>query len=147
MNTRRLIADCRRTVIAGALALAFPLSGAAADNVPPETLNVKAFPDHYVAAGKPFADLAALEAWARPIVIRSVWLDFCYPATTRELVTTVERLHLTYSAGMQVRTLSLGEAGCVPAAGHSSSPPAHVASMRVDAEYLATDEFSRGKLP
>jgi hypothetical protein len=72
--------------------------------VPPETLNVKAFPDRNVVAGKLFADLAALEAWARPIVIRSVWLDFCYPATTREVVTTVERLHSAYSSGMQIRT-------------------------------------------
>ncbi len=114
MNTRRLIADCRR---------------------------------NYVAAGKPFADLAALEAWARPIVIRSVWLDFCYPATTRELVSTVERLHSAYSSGMQIRTLHPGEGECVLAAGHSSPLPAHVASMRADAEHLATDEFGRGKLP
>lgn len=147
MNTRRLIADCRRTVIASALALAFPLTGVAADNVPPETLNVKAFPDRYVAAGKPFADLAALEAWARPIVIRSVWLDFCYPATTRELVSTVERFHSVYSSGMQVRTLSPGEAGCVQAAGSPNPLPAHVAITRTEADYLATDESGRGKLP
>jgi hypothetical protein len=138
---RRLIADCHRTVIADACALAFPLSGAAANNVPPETLNVKAFPDRYVVAGKLFADLAALEAWAGPIANRSAWLDFCYPATTRELVSTVERLHSAYSGGMQIRTPHPGEGGCVPAAGHSSpSPlPAHEAIMRADAEYLATD--------
>jgi hypothetical protein len=147
MNTHSLIAGCRTTVIAAGFALAFPLSGAAADNVPPETLNVRAFSDHYVAAGKPFADLAALEAWARPIVIRSVWLDFCYPPTTRELVSTVERLHSAYSSEMQIRTLHPGEAGCVPEAGHSSQLPAHVGTMRDDTEYLATDAFGRGTLP
>jgi hypothetical protein len=147
MNTRTLISVCGRTAITGAFALAFPLSGIAADNAPPETLNVRAFSDHYVAAGKPFADLAALEAWAKPILIRSVWLDFCYPVSTGQFVSTVERLHSAYSGGMQVRTLSSGDEGCVSVASRSSASPAHETVVRADAEYLATDEFGRGKLP
>ena len=145
MIARNLVAACRSVV--GGLVFAFPLSGAAADNVPPETLSIKAFPDHYVASGKPFADLAALEAWARPIVIRSVWLDFCYPATTGELVSTVQRLHPVYSSGMQIRILSSGEAGCVPTVGRSHPTSAHVATVRADIEYLAADEFGRSTLP
>lgn len=122
MNARTLISACCRTVIAGGFALALlPLPGAAADNAPPETLYVKVFPDHYVAAGKPFADLAALEAWARPILIRSVWLDFCYPASAKEIVSAVERVRATYSSDMQIRMLSAGQERCASEAEHTSS--------------------------
>lgn len=147
MNAHTHFAGFRAIVIAGVLALVSPLSGRAADNAPPETLNVKVFRDHYVAAGKPFTDLAALEAWARPIVIRSVWLDFCFPASTPQLVATVERIHSAYSAGMQVRTLSGSEDECVSAAANARPTPAHKPPLRTDADYLATDEFRRGKLP
>lgn len=147
MNAHTHFAGFRAIVIAGVLALVSPLSGRAADNAPPETLNVKVFRDHYVAAGKPFTDLAALEAWARPIVIRSVWLDFCFPASTPQLVATVERIHSRYSAGLQVRTLSGTEEECVSAAAQSSSTQANGPIVRADADSRATAGFSRGKLP
>ena len=133
MDVRTLISGCCSTVIAGGFAFALPLTGIAADNAPPETLYIKAFPDHYVAAGKPFTDFAAVKAWARPILIRSVWLDFCYPASTREIVSAVERVHSAYSSGMQIRVLSPAEEGCLSAADQESSSSAQKKTARADA--------------
>jgi hypothetical protein len=147
MNTRSLISLCRRTVIAGGLFLLFPLSGLAVDNTPPETLNVKVYPDHYVAAGKPFADLASLEAWAKPILIHTVWLDFCGPVSTTQLLDAVARFHAAYPEGIQVRTLSPGDAGCVYAAGRASRSAAEEDLVPADAGFLASDESGRSKLP
>jgi len=103
--------------------------------------------DQPLAAGKPFADLASLEAWARPILIRSVWIDFCYPASTQQLVSAVARLHSSYPGAIPLRTLSPGEEGCAPAIGHPSSSQAHETIVHADAEYLATDEWGRSTLP
>ena len=130
MNVRTLVSACCSTAIAGGFAFVLPLAGIAADNAPPETLYIKAFPNHYVAAGKPFADFAAVKAWARPILIRSVWLDFCYPASTKEIVSTVERVHSAYSSGMQIRVLSPTEEGCMSAADHESSSLAQEKTAR-----------------
>ena len=82
----RLASLFHRTVVAGGFSLVIPFSGMAADNAPPEALNVKVFPDRYVAAGKSFADLAGLEAWAKPILLRALWLDNCSPASTKQLL-------------------------------------------------------------
>ena len=57
MNACPAVSRCRRSVIAGGLALVFPLSALGLNSVSPEALNVKVFPDRYVAAGKPFFDL------------------------------------------------------------------------------------------
>ncbi|MCG6873612.1 MAG: hypothetical protein LJE97_00830 [Betaproteobacteria bacterium] len=146
MKTHRLASLCRRAGISAGFALVLPLSGIAADNAPPEALYVKVYPDHYVAAGKPFANLAAVQAWAKPILIRTVWLDFCGPVSTKKLLATVERFHSVYSDGIQVRTLSPGEAGCVSSADSKSSSQAAVGSLRADAD-LAADERSRSTRP
>jgi hypothetical protein len=142
VNTRSFFSPCRRTVVAGALFLLCPLSGLAADNAPPETLNVKVYPDHYVAAGKPFADLASLEAWAKPILIRTVWLDFCGAVSTAQLLDAIARFHAAYPEGIQVRTLSPGDAGCV-AAGRANRSAADEDLVPADAGLLA----SRSTLP
>ena len=138
-----LVSLYSRTVISGAFALVVPLAGNAADNAPPEALNVKVFPDRYVAAGKPFPDVAALAAWARPIVIRTLWLDTCGPASTKQLLAAVEQFQSTYPDGIQIRALPQGEAGCASAAGSETSfQPGHT-----DAAYLAADESGRSILP
>jgi hypothetical protein len=147
MNTRTLVSLGRRTVTVGGFALLFPLSGLAADNAPPDTLNVKVYSDHYVAAGKPFADLAALKAWAEPILIHTVWLDFCGSVSTEQLIGLVARFHAAYPAGIQIRTLSPGDARCIPAAGHASRTAAEEDLVPADAEYLAHDELGRSRLP
>jgi len=142
-----LVSLYSRTVIAGAFAFAIPLAGIAADNAPPEALNVKIFPDRYVAAGKPFADVAALAAWAKPIVIRTLWLDTCGSASTKQLLAAVERFQSTYPDGIQIRALSAEEAGCVSAASNETRAVTDGKPGRADAAYLASDESGRSMLP
>jgi hypothetical protein len=147
MNPCTLISMCRRIVITGAFALVLPLPVIAAESLPPETLDVIVLPDRYVAAGKPFTDLAALEAWARPIVLRSVWVDFCYSPTTPQLVAVVERLYSKYSSSVQIRTLPPDEGECAAAAGSATTTGAGERLTLAGANYLAVDAFGRGKLP
>ena len=108
MSTYAVLSRCRRTVVATAVGAVFPLAGLAADNVPPEALNVKVLPDRYVAAGKQFVDLAALEAWAKPIQIRTLWLDSCGNTSTKRLLAAVERFHAVYAEGGQIPHAALG---------------------------------------
>jgi len=75
MSIHPVVSRYRTTLVAGGFALILPLSALAIDNVPPEALSVKVLPDRYAAAGRSFADLAELEAWAKPIRIRVLWLD------------------------------------------------------------------------
>lgn len=147
MSTRPLASLCRKALYAAGLVLAMPLSPTAADNAPPEALHVKILPDRYVAAGKSFVDVAALETWAKPILIRTLWLDNCNPASTKLLLDAVERFHSVYSNGIQIRALSPGEAGCISVAINESPVLAHSRTMRADAEYLVVDEFGRSNMP
>jgi hypothetical protein len=110
-----------------ALALAVPLSASAAG----DTLDVKVLPDRYLVAGRSFADVAALEAWARPARIRTLQLETCGPASTRQLLAAVERFQAVSVEGIQIRALPVAEPACVPA----------------DAGYFATDETGRSVLP
>jgi hypothetical protein len=147
MNARWISPRCRSALVAGGLALILPLSGTAVDSVPPEALNVKVFPDRYVIAGRPFPDLAALEAWAKPILIRTLWLDSCGAASTRQLLAAVERFHSIYPEGILIRTLPRGEAECLSAAEHASGGQPNMSLSRPDAEYYATDQLGRSALP
>lgn len=147
MSAHAAISRFRRTLVAGGLALIAPLSALAVDNVPPETLDVKVFPDRYVAAGKPFVELAALEAWAKPIVIREVWLDGCGPASGKQLIAALERFHSTYWTRIRVRTFPPGEAACVSAAAYAGLAQDIALQRPADAEFLATDASGRSTLP
>lgn len=142
-----LVSLYRRTVAAAAFALVIPLSGIAADNAPPETLNVKVFPDYYVAAGRAFADVASLAAWAEPILIRTLWLDTCSPASTKQLLAAVERFQSMYPEGIQIRALPPGESGCVSAMDNKSTMPTNAKAPSADAGYFASDESGRSMLP
>jgi hypothetical protein len=119
------------------LALIFPLPGLALDNAPPGALSIKVFPDRYVAADKPFSDLATLEAWAKLIRVRVLWLDGCGPAATGQLLAAVERFHRVYVEGVQIRTFAASEPACLAAA---TQPPA-------DEAYYASDQYGRSTLP
>lgn len=146
MGVHPLVSLYIRTIIAGGLLVLIPLSAAAADNLPPETLDVKVFPDRYVVAGRPFADLAALAAWAKPIVIRTLWLDACGPASTKQLLTAVEHFQSVYPEGIQIRTLPAEDAVCESA----STDARRMTEMNYrppDGQYLAADEFGRSILP
>ena len=145
MNARASVSRRIGTFLAAGLGLVLPLSGFAADNLPPETLAVKVFPDRYVAAGKPFANLAALEAWARPILLREVWVDSCGPASAARALAAVEHFQSAYKGAIRVRTLPSGEAGCVSAAAYVSLT--YEGTCPEDRAYFASDEFGRSMLP
>ena len=144
MSAYAVLSRCRRSIVVTALALGFPLAGLAADNVPPEALNVKVFPDRYVAAGKQFTDLAALEAWAKPIAIRTLWLDSCGNASTKQLLAAVERFYAVYAEGVQIRTFAPGDPGCLEPVADLGT---RVFAIPAGYEYLATDRSGRGVMP
>jgi len=144
MRTHSVVSRFCKTLVVGGFAFLLPPTGFAFDNVPPETLNVKVFPDRYVAGGKPFADLASLEAWARPILLREVWVDSCGPAAAAQTLAAVERLQSAYKGAIRVRTLASGEAACVSAGEYARLSY----DLRPeDRAYLATDESGRSVLP
>ena len=129
----------RGTLATVAAALLLPLSALAADNAPPEALNVKVFPDRYVVASKPFADLASLEAWAKPILVRTLWLDSCSPASTKQIVAAVERFQSRFQDGIQIRSFSPRAPECAEAY--------MVGGGRIGTDYYATDESGRSMTP
>ena len=88
MCTRRILSRSTLPFACSAI-LALPLPALATDGVPPEALSVKVYTDRYVAAGKPFIDLAALESWAKPIPLRAMWLDNCSHASVPQLLAAV----------------------------------------------------------
>ncbi len=142
MNARPYVSRCRWIIAAGSLMLILSVTGLGLDSVPPEALNVKVFPDRFVAAGKPFSDIAALEAWAKPIRIRTLWLDSCGNGSTKQLLAAVERLHSAYAEGVQIRTFAAGEPACLVA-----GEQAGMSRPLVDAAYLATDQHGRSTMP
>jgi hypothetical protein len=148
MSTHAVDSCRRRALVAGCFALIVPLSGLAQDNVPPEALSVKVYSDRYVAAGKPFSDLAALEAWAKPIRIRTLWLDSCGPASTGQLLAAVQRFHQVYVEGVQIRTFAANEAACVGADDQASVTVRDSVTIASDDEaYIATDQYGRSTIP
>jgi hypothetical protein len=144
MNMLAVVCRCRAVLTVSGLAFMLPLSGVAADNVPPEALNVKVFPDRYVAAGRPFADLTALETWAKSILIRTLWLDSCGNASTRQLLAAVERFHTVYAEGVQIRTFAPGDPGCLEPLADRAMP---ARGWPAAYEYLVTDRSGRSVMP
>jgi hypothetical protein len=142
MNANSFVSRCRWILAAGGLFLVHPGTALGLDSVPPEALNVKVFSDRYVAAGKPFSDLAALEAWAKPIRIRTLWLDSCGNGSTKQLLAAVERFHSVYAEGVQIRTFAAGEPECLGA-----GEQAGVSRPLADVAYHATDQHGRSTMP
>lgn len=147
MSIHAVVSPRRRILVVGSFALIVPLSGLALDNAPPEALSVKVFSDRYVAAGKPFSDLAALEAWANPIRIRFLWLDSCGPAATSQLLAAVERFHRVYVEGVQIRTFAAGDPACVGATKQASWVRDGLTQAPSDEAYYATDQYGRSTIP
>ncbi len=147
MNAHPVVARCRWILAAGGLALTLPLSALGLDAVPPEALHVKVFPDRYVAAGKPFSDLAALEAWAKPILIRTLWLDSCGNGSTKQLLAAVERFHAVYAEGVQIRTFATGAPACLGAVERAGWARDAVSRAPTAAAYFATDQYGRSTIP
>jgi hypothetical protein len=148
MNTYAVLLRCRWILAAGGLALALPPAALGLDSVPQEALNVKVFPDRYVVAGKPFSDLAALEAWAKPSLIRTLWLDSCGNASTTQLLAAVERFHRVYAKGVQIRTFAADEPACVGAVDQASEAARDSVTRGAgDEAYFATDQYGRSTIP
>ena len=126
---------------------ALPLVAIAQRTLPPEALNVKVFHDGYVAAGKPFTDLAALEAWAKPIRIRTLWLDSCGKESTGQLLAVVERFHAVYAEGVQIRTFPAGAPECAGARGVDGRGARQARKPAADLAHLATDRHGRSIMP
>jgi hypothetical protein len=147
MSAYAVVSRFRCNLLAAVVVLIFPLGVLALDNAPPEALSVKVFPDRYVAAGKPFSDLAALEAWAKPIRIRVLWLDSCGPESIKPLLAAVERFHSVYVEGIQIRTFAIGEPGCRWEIDSTALTQDGVSRLPVTDEYHATDQSGRSKMP
>lgn len=147
MTTHAVVARILGTFVAGSLALVFPAAALAADNLPPETLAVKVFPDRYVAVGKQFDDLAALEAWAKPIVLQELRLETCSPRAGKQLLAAVARFQDVYREAVLIRTQSPGEPAACASAAHAGAMPAVAGTRPDDREYLATNASGRSILP
>ena len=148
MSVHSIVSRGCRALVVGGFARILPLSGLALDNAPPEALSVKVFPDRYVAAGKPFTDLAQLEAWAKPILIHVLWLDSCGPASTGQLLAAVERFHRVYVEGVQIRTYAADEPACAGAAEQARGAARDgVTGAPGDEAYLRTDQYGRSTIP
>lgn len=147
MSAHPIVSRCRRTLVATGFGLILPLSVLGVDNAPPEALSVKVFPDRYVAAGRPFSDLVALESWAKPIRIRVLWLDNCSTESVQPLLAAVERFHSVYAEGIQIRTFGPGEAGCNWASEQAIWAQDHMGGLPAGDEYYATDESGRSRMP
>ncbi|HZA95462.1 MAG TPA: hypothetical protein VE421_04935 [Burkholderiaceae bacterium] len=147
MSIHVVVTHNRRRIAAATLALGLPLSGLALDGVPPESLSVKIFADRYVVAGKPFSDIAALEAWAAPNRTRVLRLDSCGPASTEHLLAAVERFHKVYVEGIQIRSFAAGEPACVGSVEQASSSLNSASEIQTGLPYYPSDKSGRSLVP
>ena len=133
-------------LIAGGLFLIVPLLAIAACPTPAAVVHVKVFPDHYAVNEQKFADVVALEASLALSDYRVVHLDNCGPASTRALLTVVERLHYAHTGVIELHKLPAGEEGCSLAKGVAIGAQGRVGSSE-DSAYFATDSFGRSIMP
>jgi hypothetical protein len=115
---------CRTTAaraVAGSVALLLPLAAVALDPAPARSLSVSVFSDRYVAAGRQFSDLDALEGWVKSASPRVLRLDGCGAASAARLLATVERFQHSY---LDIRMSEAGDAGCTTVAAGRSIPAA-----------------------
>jgi hypothetical protein len=100
----------RRTILAagGSLLWLLPIGGAGAQT---PAVSVGVFPDHYVAAGRSFDDLNALEDAIAPMRPERVQLTACGDGTARALRAAAHRFR---NASLELRTAARGDAACEP---------------------------------
>ena len=133
-------------LIAGGLFLIVPLLAIAASPTPAAVVHVKVFPDHYAVNEQKFADVVALEASLALSDYRVVHLDNCGPASTRALLTVVERLHYAHTGVIELHKLPAGEEGCSQAKSVAIGAQGQIGSSK-DSAYFATDSFGRSIMP
>jgi hypothetical protein len=98
MNLHPVISSLRKLAIAASVVFWVPLSGLAQDSVANGTLAVSIFAEHYVAAGRVFADLDAVQSLAQPMRPRALRLDLCDPTASRRLLAAGYRFRHAYLA-------------------------------------------------
>lgn len=133
-------------LIAGGLFLIVPLLAIAACPTPAAVVHVKVFPDHYAVNEQKYADVVALEASLALSDYRVVHLDNCGPASTRALLTVVERLQYAHTGVIELHKLPAGEEGCSLAKGVAIGAQGQIGSSK-DSAYFATDSFGRSIMP
>ena len=118
MPARSIVSRFCRTAAAGALTLAFPLAGLAADRTSGATLTVTVFADRYMAADVPFADLDVLDALVHPMNASVLQLEGCGPESVGALLAAAERYRGAY---LEIRMLAGSEGACTAAAADDSA--------------------------
>ena len=133
-------------LIAGGLFLIVPLLAIAACPTPAAVVHGKVFPDHHAVNEQKYADVVALEASLALSDYRVVHLDNCGPASTRALLTVVERLQYAHTGVIELHKLPAGEEGCSLAKGVAIGAQGQIGSSK-DSAYFATDSFGRSIMP
>jgi hypothetical protein len=145
MDVRSIASRWSRTAAAGALALALPLAGFAADRTSGATLTVTAFPDRYVSVGVPFVDLDALDALVNPALPSVLQLDGCGPESANALLAAAERYRGTY---LEIRMLAGSERACTAAATVSAVRVSQAGgAIPTRAAPAPTDRYWRSVMP
>lgn len=125
MSALTIVSRFSRAVVAGAVAgtvaLMLPLAAIGKDPASARSLSVSVFSDRYVAAGRQFSDLAALEGWVKSAGLRVIRLDGCGAGSAARLLATVERFQYAH---LEIRMSEAGEPGCKTVATGRSIPVA-----------------------
>lgn len=95
--------------IATAACLIFPAHGFAADATGARTRLVRVLPDHYLAGGKRFHDLDALEAWVTASGATALRLESCTSAANKALGAATARFRHMY---LDLRVPASGQVAC-----------------------------------
>jgi hypothetical protein len=102
-------------------------------------------PGQYVIGAVHSADIARIEAWLSRGERHLVAIDRCAFATTRELLTAVEKLEPYTSDVLEIRKMTSNAPGC------TQNDPAlaqgDVHGFLRDVDYMETDEFGYSLIP
>jgi hypothetical protein len=143
MRARSIASRFSRVTVAGALALALPLPGLAADRTSGATLAVTAHADRYVAAGVSFLDLDTLDALVKPMNASLVRLEACGPASARAFLAAAER-YRDVRLELDVLAPTAPECTAVPARAIQVSQAAGPLPVRVA---VPSDRYWQGVMP
>ena len=143
MSAHTIVSRFSRAAVAGGLALILPLVAFALDPAPARSLSVSVFSDRYVAAGRQFSDLDALEGWVKSGSPRVLRLDGCGAASATRFLAAVERFQHVY---LEIRMSEAGEPGCTTVAAGRSIPAA-VTEVSGGERDPAVDRYWRNVMP
>jgi hypothetical protein len=144
MRARSIASRFSRTAVAGALVLAFPLTGLAADRTSGATLTVTVLPDRYAAADVSFLDLDALEALVSPMNPSLVRLDACGPGSARALLAAAERFH---ASRLELNVLAATDPACAAAPVHAIQVSQAAGPVPVGAAAPSSERYWQRVMP